>query len=165
MGQSGRTCDAVDETDLHRRGGRLRKPPLLAILVILSIITHRRRRRRRRASHRSHATRADSHHRHQAHRAFSKANVPSAVRVGTLHPGPPSLVLPPHSIAHNNALSTLSSPLVIPLPLPLSLSLDHLSTMAWLFSSLYDWLSSLFFAKHVEITIVGLQVGAASGGS
>ncbi|WOO77233.1 ADP-ribosylation factor-like protein 8A [Vanrija pseudolonga] len=29
--------------------------------------------------------------------------------------------------------------------------------MAWLFSSLYDWLSSLFFAKHVEITIVGLQ--------
>ncbi|KAL1413371.1 hypothetical protein Q8F55_001131 [Vanrija albida] len=29
--------------------------------------------------------------------------------------------------------------------------------MAWLFSSLFDWLGSLFFAKHVEITIVGLQ--------
>ena len=30
--------------------------------------------------------------------------------------------------------------------------------MAWLFSGLIDWLRSLFFAKHLEVTIVGLQV-------
>ena len=31
-------------------------------------------------------------------------------------------------------------------------------TMAYLFSGLLNWLRSLFFAKHLEVTIVGLQV-------
>lgn len=31
-------------------------------------------------------------------------------------------------------------------------------TMAFIFSNLLNWLRSLFFAKHLEVTIVGLQV-------
>ena len=30
--------------------------------------------------------------------------------------------------------------------------------MAYLFAGLLNWLRSLFFAKHLEVTIVGLQV-------
>jgi ADP-ribosylation factor-like protein 8 len=30
--------------------------------------------------------------------------------------------------------------------------------MAFLISGLLNWLRSLFFAKHLEVTIVGLQV-------
>jgi hypothetical protein len=30
--------------------------------------------------------------------------------------------------------------------------------MAYIFSGILNWLRSLFFAKHLEVTIVGLQV-------
>lgn len=33
--------------------------------------------------------------------------------------------------------------------------------MVYLLSGLLNWLRSLFFAKHLEVTIVGLQVSLA----
>lgn len=34
--------------------------------------------------------------------------------------------------------------------------------MAYLFSGLLNWLRGLFFAKHLEVTIVGLQVSSSN---